>query len=63
MTVADLYFKLKEEIAKGHGDIPVMIHDNIDNDDGGYTEFNELQSTWHYNKSNYWPEHLEIGRY
>lgn len=44
MTVADLYFKLKEEIAKGHGVLPVMIHDNVDTEDGGYTEMLEQKA-------------------
>lgn len=64
MTVKELYEKLKEEIDKGHGDIPVMIHDSHSDPEGeGWDEEVEIQSCYYNKKEWYWPEHLEIGRY
>lgn len=63
MTVQELYDSLSVWIKRGKGDIPVMIHDNISDGDFGYTELNEIESITQYERSSYWPEHLEIGRY
>lgn len=63
MTVLELYNELKKEIDKGHADLPIMIHDSVNDGDYGYTEMNELNNTTYYSKTSYWPEHIEIGRY
>lgn len=63
MTVKELYEVLKKEIDNGHGNVPVMIHDYVK--DNGYcicTEITEVEDTCYYKKSDYWPEHIEIGR-
>ena len=65
MTVKELYNELKKEIENGHADIPVMINEYVDWEDGycGGTKMTEIDGTTYHEKGLFGIQYLELGRY